>query len=196
MKLRPDEIINRALVELTPLAQGLPALLLRLADAQPGPQGSTFGATSAHGFSLDEDMRVDVDAPVKLTAVEAQALTPDMAKADLDALVAAVGAIHSNTIRVQRVLARYQLASARPDGECPPDWCRNCYLDGQYHEPVGRDPKGHAYYDGLCKWCGQFQAEHGWLPTVKLLRRRHQGQRVLVTHIEEQRNIGMRARKR
>lgn len=194
MKLRPDEIINRALVELTPLAQGLPALLLRLADAQPGPQGSTMGATTAHGFSLDEDMRIDTE-PVKLTAVEAQALTPDMAKADLAALVAAVGAIHTNTIRVQRVLARYHHVNHQAT-ECPPDWCRNCYLDGQYHEPVGRDPKGHAYYDGLCKWCGQFQSEHGWLPTVKLLRRRHQGQRVLVTHIDEQRNIGMSANRR
>lgn len=65
----------------------------------------------------------------------------------------------------------------RPDpasASAPEGWCRSCWRDNRYHEPVGIRPGGTApYYRDLCEWCGRFRAAEGYLPPVELLRKRH-----------------------
>lgn len=51
-------------------------------------------------------------------------------------------------------------------------WCQSCKRDNRHLSSVS------GHHRGLCRWCGDFQAHYGCLPTVKLLRDRHEGKRI------------------
>lgn len=65
------------------------------------------------------------------------------------------------------------------------EWCRSCWRDDKHCEPITRKPNGRPYYDGLCKWCGSFRAEHGCNPPVVLLQRRHRGEVIRSTMVAQ-----------
>jgi hypothetical protein len=52
-------------------------------------------------------------------------------------------------------------------------WCTSCLRTG------AREPRVDRYAtDGLCRWCGDFLAGQGWLPTLALLDARQSGRRI------------------
>jgi hypothetical protein len=67
------------------------------------------------------------------------------------------------------------------------DWCRSCWKDNKYCEPVSRRPNGSAWYKGLCRWCGQASKELGGEPPTWLVERRHRGDRVTAGMMERAR---------
>jgi hypothetical protein len=68
----------------------------------------------------------------------------------------------------------------RPDPRsvtAPEDWCTSCWRDNHNDTRVTRRDggRGAPYYAGLCKWCGDFKAEHGQVPPMALVRAHHVG---------------------
>jgi hypothetical protein len=61
-------------------------------------------------------------------------------------------------------------------------WCRRCLKYG-HREP--RSPKHTAH--GLCRWCGDFKAVHGWWPTESLLEARHDGHKITEAMVKAER---------
>jgi hypothetical protein len=66
------------------------------------------------------------------------------------------------------------------------EWCRSCWKDDHYCEPITVDRHGHAYYAGLCRWCGDFNAANGFEPPTWILEARHRGERITSTQIREE----------
>lgn len=57
------------------------------------------------------------------------------------------------------------------------DWCRSCRRDNGYNEPVS----AHYPKKRLCRWCGDWAGTHnGELPPVKLIEKRHRGDKIYV----------------
>lgn len=122
--------------------------------------------------------------------------TPDAPTEDLRHL-----AHHARTARrsldaAADILTRYRRAvplRVVPENVelyCPEDWCTSCFRDDQHHVPVTlRRSDGSPYYAGLCKWCGDFRREHGQLPSLPILRARHQGKRITSRMIDAQKPV-------
>jgi len=58
-------------------------------------------------------------------------------------------------------------------------WCRSCLRVGTREPRTDRYPK-----HGLCRWCGDFQAHQGFLPTPLLLEARRDGRTITVTMVD------------
>lgn len=58
------------------------------------------------------------------------------------------------------------------------DWCRSCWRDHRYCEPVS------DRYAGLCRWCGDWRAANRQDPPVPILRARHAGERITRQMVE------------
>lgn len=82
-----------------------------------------------------------------------------------------------------------------PDIEATPgdDWCRACWKDGHYCEPVSSKPDGTTRYSGLCRWCGEFAKANGFEPPTWLLKRRHAGERITPGMVEQARTAWRRS---
>lgn len=87
-------------------------------------------------------------------------------------------------------IVRAALDEPRPSGQrrvelatdLTESWCRSCLRIGQ------REPRSDRYAgDGLCRWCGDFHAAQGWLPTLDLLDARHAGRRITEAMIAAER---------
>jgi hypothetical protein len=78
-----------------------------------------------------------------------------------------------------------------PDIEATPgdDWCTSCWKDtrkgGHYCEPIGLKANGTVRYSGLCRWCGDFKANHGFEPTTALVHAKHDGERITPGMVDE-----------
>jgi hypothetical protein len=94
---------------------------------------------------------------------------------DLSDMIARTDALITETIplRVPKAKPNILAAQAAADG-----WCRSCFRDDQHLEPITLRPDGTPFFRDLCKWCGYWQAEHGQLPGVDVLRQRHEGRRI------------------
>lgn len=104
--------------------------------------------------------------------------------------------IHEATVIAQRYPAQ---ATQRADIPATPgeDWCRSCWRDGKYHEPVTRRANGTPYYRGLCRWCGQLARDLGTtLPPLELVERRHRGERITEGMVAQHRRAKSRKRSR
>lgn len=68
-------------------------------------------------------------------------------------------------------------------------WCRSCYRDDQYLEPVHVNKHGRVYRD-YCRWCGDWEAESrriGRTPTeppLAIIKARHRGERITERMVE------------
>lgn len=166
------------------LAADMPTVARRMDEMRAGYPTRTVGAsmTSGEGFSLTDDRTPDPDADVRLTRVEQAAITSDKVECDTIELREIIVQMAALARRADRICQPYRLTdrSARDQAmsEAPKDWCTSCYRDGQHHEPVGLKRDGTAYYDGMCRWCGDFLKAHGILPSRKLLEYRHEGRRI------------------
>lgn len=61
-------------------------------------------------------------------------------------------------------------------------WCRSCLRVGQRAGRSERYPT-----DGLCKWCGDFQATNGFLPTLTLIDAHHEGRKITQQMVDAER---------
>lgn len=59
-------------------------------------------------------------------------------------------------------------------------WCVSCWRNDQTLTPIDTRPSGQAYYRDLCRFCGQWKAEHGQVPPMAILKMRHDGRRITV----------------
>lgn len=109
--------------------------------------------------------------PAGETAIE---LGADQAAADHAELIRLAHQLPRLVALVDRYETRPGRGASLPDI----DWCRSCYRNDRHHQPIERDREGHAYFAGLCRWCGAFKAEHQVEPPLELLRARHLGQRI------------------
>lgn len=171
------------------IAAAMPTVARRLEEMRRGYPPTTVGASTPDGgYSVTDDRTPDRDADVKLTRVEQDALSSDRVEADTIELRKLIVQHAAITRRIDTLCTPYRLtpttARAQALSEAPKDWCTSCYRDGQHHEPVTVDARGHHHYDNLCRWCGDFQKEHGTLPPMPVLRARHEGRRVTVQLIE------------
>lgn len=171
------------------IAAHMPTVARRLEEMRRGYPPTTVGASTPDGgYSVTDDRTPDPDADVKLTRVERDATTRDQIEADTIEMRELIVQHAAITRRLDTLCQPYRLTdrTARDQAmaEAPKDWCQSCYRDNQHHEPVGLKRDGTAYYQGLCRWCGDFQKAHGILPTRPLLEHRHTGRRISERMVE------------
>lgn len=60
-------------------------------------------------------------------------------------------------------------------------WCISCWRNKEHHEPVHKDHRTAR----LCRWCAGYKRDHhGQLPPVRLLAKRHRGDRITQADID------------
>lgn len=178
-----------AAATLAHLAADAPTIARRIDEMRRGYPARTVGASSPDGsFSVTDDHHTDPDTDVHLTRVERDATTNDKVEADTIELRELLVEIAAAVRRLDTLCAPYKptptSARAQALTEAPKDWCTSCYRDGQHHEPVSLKRDGSAYYEGLCRWCGDFHKAKGVIPPRKLLEYRHQGRRITERMVE------------
>lgn len=115
------------------------------------------------------------------------AVSGDRAAGDLRRLRREVEQLQLLLGRVVKIAGAYPVEHLeREFVEATPgeDWCRSCWRDNKYCEPVSRRTNGQARYKGLCRWCGQALKDLGALPPVWLVERRHRGERITAAMME------------
>ena len=173
----------------------LPALMHLMRDAMAGqPQAAHAGERGtpsawcwAHERTVDACHRDDLLCSGEVTASHSDpagnaAVSGDRAAADLRDVRRLVE-LHCRIVdQLHAVASRYPAhPEPRTDIEATPgeDWCRSCWRDGKYHEPIGQRANGQPYYRGLCRWCGQLAKTIGAaLPPLDLVERKHRGERI------------------
>jgi hypothetical protein len=131
----------------------------------------------------------EISDPTGTAAVAFDPAASDMAtvRKRLDGIVrqavelAALLAAYPTDVQVREQLG--------PDDEIGTVWCRCCWKDDKYCEPIttrSSGPKaGSPYYVGLCRWCGQMKAELGFEPPTWMVAMRHRGERIGPGHVEK-----------
>lgn len=170
-------------------AADAPTVVRRIDEMRRGYPARTVGSSAPTGTtSVTDDHPPDPDADVHLTRVEQDALSSDRVEADTIELRELLVQVSAIVRRIDTLCQPYRLTptSSRTQAltEAPKDWCTSCYRDNQHHEPVSIKRDGTAYYDGLCRWCGDFLKAHSVLPTRALLEHRHTGRRVTEKMVE------------
>lgn len=156
----------------------LPALLHLMRDHQAG-QPRAQSLTPSTGSSHIDD---DAERPTgHHDPTGDAAITPDRA------------AHHQREIRRHLELAITHLSQAITIGQSYPsqatepedieatpgkEWCRSCWKDRKYCEPITMRPDGQPYYRGLCRWCGAFASREGFEPPTDLVVLKHRGERI------------------
>lgn len=195
----------------TQLLDGIASALCAIDDGiDGGYPARTSGATNNGGrnpITTDPTDPTDRGATVQLTGPERAAEAAlagdiDQALADRDAIAHHAHQARVHLEAVAKVLAPYQRPAPRKPAQddAPDDWCTSCYRDNHHHTPVtlrpGRGGKPPApYHVGLCKWCGDFKNAHGRLPSLEILRHRHQGKRITTRMLDTQKPVKPKAPK-
>lgn len=109
-----------------------------------------------------------------------------------------VRALHDEVVGLDRLVERWTVSrTPASTGELGPVedltgmLCRSCLAAGHREQ---RDDRYAA--DGVCRWCGDFQASQGWWPTRNLVRARQAGKRVTDAMIRAERPRSKRKRRR
>lgn len=98
--------------------------------------------------------------------------------------------LHDHTSELAEIVSRWGAAPAparspRPAGlvnDITELWCESCLRNGT------REPRSNRYpTKGLCRWCGDFEAEQGFLPTLDLLDARRDGRRITEAMVRDAR---------
>lgn len=121
------------------------------------------------------------------------AVARDQAARDQRALLHRMQELVSVGTRMLGVVAGYptspsELEHPTLDDEVGTTWCRSCWKDEKYCEPVSARPDGKPYYVGLCRWCGRTRKAIGGDrlvasdqrgdPPTWLVAKHHRGERV------------------
>lgn len=169
-----------ALADAGHLALQLPALANIMRDHENGqPRAATYTPSSAPAPHATED---EAEAPTGHTDPTGDAgITHDQARRDERNLRKHLNTAIAAIYRATAIAAAYPAeAATRPEIEATPgeDWCRCCWKDDHYCEPIPLDTTGAPYYRGLCRWCGAFKAREGFEPPTNLVEVHHRGDRV------------------
>lgn len=170
--------LAEALMAADRLQLELPALLHLMRDHQAG-QPRAQSLTPSSGSSYIDD---DTERPTGHHDPTGDAgIAPDQAARDqreirrhlqlaMAHLDQAIGIGHSYPSQ----------AGPQPEIDATPgtDWCRCCWKDDHYCEPIPVDTEGVPYYRGLCRWCGAFASREGFEPPTDLVVLKHRGERI------------------
>lgn len=152
---------------------------------------------SAHERSLgdcapgDPSCRVDPRRAISDPTGEA-AMVNDRADAHRRQLLGLLNEITRATVKLADLVAVYpsvavERAQLGQDDAVGTVWCRSCWRDNKYCEPVGvrtsGPDAGKPYYVGLCRWCGSL----GFEPPPWLLEMRHHKKVIKQADIEKAR---------
>lgn len=87
--------------------------------------------------------------------------------------------VSKDTARIRRIIHMVPSTSSqkRRDDDPGPDWCKSCYRDAGYLEPVATHPDGSVKYAGYCRWCRESPITP---PPLELVRTKHAGKRISV----------------
>lgn len=183
--------LEHAHTSLTQILNGVRSALVALNDANGA--GYPSRASGSQPSTATTPARSDDEAGVVLTRPE-QIMEatlehrPDPAAQDRARLEAAARSARIATTTILDVVTRYQhpmpVRIKPSEAEIPDDWCRSCWRDNQHHSPITLRPTGEPYYEGKCKWCGQFEKAHKRPVPIEILRVRHQGRRVTMQMID------------
>jgi hypothetical protein len=180
------------------IAERLPAILHVMRDYMAGqPQGSRLGGDGpapwcwAHERTTVECDREGLLCDGELVAGPGDptgnaAVTGDRASGDYRRLRREAELLQVQLGRLVKLTAAYPVEHLEREFVEPSpgeEWCRSCWRDDRYCEPIARKANGKAYYAGLCKWCGSFRSEHDVNPPVELLQARHRGERITAPKI-------------
>ena len=64
-------------------------------------------------------------------------------------------------------------------------WCVSCHRNDQTLTPIQVQPSGVPFYRDLCRFCGEWKAEHRALPPLPILVLRHAGRRVTTADVDK-----------
>lgn len=116
------------------------------------------------------------------------AMAPDRAQRDHDDLIRRLEVAFRTMHEAVSIAASYPTQAAPlEDAEPSPgdEWCRCCWKDGKYCEPVTvRRATGQPYYRGLCRWCGDMAKQLRQEPPTWMVAKRHRGERISPGDIE------------
>ena len=179
----------------------LPAVLHVMRDGmagQPQASGSGGGDGPAPWCWVHERTTVECDAEGEMCSGELiagpsdptgnAAVSGDRAAGDYRRIRREVEQLQMVVTRLTKLAAPYPVEHLEPEfveATAGEDWCRSCWRDDKYCEPITRRSNGKPYYVGLCKWCGQFNSTHNRIPPVELVQRRHRGDRINLPMIDQ-----------
>jgi len=134
----------------------------------------------------DRSCSIDPDRDISDPTGQA-AVGHDRAAVHERRLLKALEQLTSATLQVIALAEAYPTESVEreqlgPDAEVGTVWCRCCWKDEKYCEPIpvrtsGRSV-GKPYYPGLCRWCGRMRTELGFDPPSWLVAKHHQGEAI------------------
>jgi hypothetical protein len=181
------------------------AAWLAALDFRPGSRAQHFDPDGKGGWRYDDE-----GEPIPADPVGEAGITSDPTRLLHVRYRTLLGWLEDNAADLRDLVA--QLVPAQPNtrvgkcGECgapkpvaakhrPKDlvgadvaaagWCKSCYRDGQYMQPIETNRDGLRYYKDHCRWCGSFKAEWGIEPPVPLLELRHRYGRVTTAQVEQ-----------
>ena len=177
-------------------------------EYQPGPRAANTDPL-AHGNRWETNDDTGEVWPVPSDTTGDSATSPDAAALMHVRYRALLDWLNDNAADLRNLIA--QLVPAQPNTKITPcgacgaprpvtakrrndlaaadvaqaGWCKSCYRDDRYLQPIEVDRSGHRYYAAYCRWCGGFKADHGVEPPLAVLRIHHQRSRVSVAEIQK-----------
>lgn len=189
-----------------------------MGDQRGGLPSSAGGFGSGGAPTMLDTQNGESVAIPNVTTTEASALNPQPDESRIDERRARrlIDEIHSRSIELERLVAKYKPTIPTTSGKDPEvgiDWCKSCYRfktpSGLQHrcEPVGRRKNGTGppYYKGYCLDCGRFKAAHGFEPPEAWINRKKEHAPRRMSAIEHDRyvaaerarlNAGQRAKRK
>ena len=174
-RLRRLSAIQGLAGKLEATAPGVVKMMLEGQRGHPSAQNWETDRTAGHATVLDDD-GTPMPSVVDPTGETAVTDGPDGGKA-LEELDRAISEALRAVTRAADVASHWRPATQPelPLGDGPGElWCRSCWRDDQYCEPVSENYKGR----GECRWCGDFFGQFREMPPLPVLRKRHVGERI------------------
>jgi hypothetical protein len=161
------------------IAARIDATLRNLEDHAPGFPSTTPGSGSVGGGGSSTSSRTETLALMGIDADDAMRDHAAIVKA-VDAMYAAADLLHTLTARWgYRTAGEWNPLATSPQAKATEHesnagrWCSH-HARHQMAEPVGAKGRG-----GLCRWCYEFQAEHGTkLPPLDIIVAKAEGRRI------------------
>lgn len=191
--------IRAAAAALDRIGRELPATWTLMRDNMSGhPRASAAGTGAgpspwcwAHGRTIAECERDDelcagevITGPSDPTGTAA--LAGDRADRDRREMNRRLDKAAQLIREAEAIAAGYPGVATETEGAVPgpgDGFCRACWLDGQEIREVTLDAKGHPYYKGLCRRCGQWRSKLGGDPPTWFVHRLNHKQEIKPWHV-------------
>lgn len=181
--------LNEVLTAADRLALELPSVLHLMRDHQNGqPRAASYSPSSSTGTTrTPEPWELEEPATGHPDPTGDAATRPDRAIADQRLLHTHLEAAISHLTAAIAVANTYPRQPGEPEDVEPTpgeDWCRSCWKDRKYCEPISRRSDGTPWYSGMCRWCGDALKTIGHEPPTWMLEKRHRGERITASMID------------